>query len=191
MTKPFLSWTDRHHVSALVGRCLGPAGPKPPFVDSPKAEERALPVGFGGPRPTPRPGHRAGEPLQVPDFHAVSAVIEDRVEAFLSWTVDALAARAAFIADEGGLSLGNRGQVGDLAAVSTSVFHLLDEYRRELPAFEVGRVLLDMVRPNGVLHIVVVGTDLGRFGVGVLCDDALDRLSLSALENGLTTTLTE
>lgn len=187
MTKPFLSWTDRHHVSDLVGRCVGPSSLPRRSVAPAKIAGAPAALALG----TPRSSARVAERLEVPDFHAVSAVIEDRVEAFLSWTVETLSARAAFIADEGGLSLGNRGQVGDLAAVSTSVFHLLDEYRRELPAFEVGRVMLDMVRPNGVLHIVVVGTDLGRFGVGVLCDDALDRNSLSALENGLTTTLTE
>jgi hypothetical protein len=42
-----------------------------------------------------------------------------------------------------------------------------------------------------VLHIVVARTRLGRFGVGVLCGDALGKSAMAALEKGLTATLSE
>jgi hypothetical protein len=219
MTKPRLSWTEVGRVAALADRCLdrsplAPASKNGSASTTARGDwtftarrpatfaalaSSALPAGEVAPTPppaatpasTPVVPARTTRRVVAPDFRSVSPVIEERVEAFLAWTASELSARAAFIADEGGLPLGNQGDFGDLAAVSTSVFHLLDEYQRELPAFEVGRVLLDMVRPNGVLHIVVVRTHLGRFGVGVLCDEAIDRAGLSALESGLTTTLTE
>jgi hypothetical protein len=162
-----------HQISSVQFRSAPPAAPVEPAQTPPVDSAR--------------PSLRA----EVPDFHRVSPILEERIDAFLNWTVETLQARAAFIADEGGLSLGDRGQLGDLAAVSTSVFHLLDEYRRELPEFEVARVLLDMVRPDGVLHIVVARTRLGRFGVGVLCEDALGKSAMAALEQGLTATLSE
>lgn len=176
--------------ASLHGRGASPSAHQISSVQFRSAPPPA-PAETGGPPSAALESARLNKRVEVPDFQGMSGILEDRITAFLNWTVETLNARAAFIADEGGLSLGDRGELGDLAAVSTSVFHLLDEYRRELPEFEVARVLLDMVRPDGVLHIVVARTHLGRFGVGVLCGDALGKSAMAALEQGLVATLSE
>jgi hypothetical protein len=195
MTKPSLSWIEASYIAELVHRCRTREVRAPPIgpivVKREMRDAVAMPPLEKAARPAPPPPKKRAAPV-VPDFRKLGESIEARIALYLDWvTGPLLGARVAFIGDDAGLPLGSKGDLGDIVAVSTSVFVLLDDYQRELPAFEFNHVTLDMARPQGQLHLVVVRTDLGRFCLGAVHDELLERPVVDALVAGLNATLSE
>jgi len=148
-----------------------PAGASPFALPVPP-RPGALPLPDLPPLPPARPaGYRA--------FAPSSQQLEERLQALVAWIEDCVPCRAAFIADDNGLPvvehLGT--DPGHVAAASSILVMLASV--RTLMCDSGGWLVLEL--GAAVLNVVEVVTRWGRFGVGVVTDDALPREFLVAL----------
>jgi len=156
-----LSWIDRGRWDGLLARVTDePAPPRRPPCPAPDP---------------PRPGYRP--------FAAAARQLEDRLQALVAWIEDCVPCRAAFIADDNGLPvvehLGT--EAGHVAAASSILLMLASV--RALVRDSGGWLSLELGAE--VLNVVEVATRWGRFGIGVVTDDALPREFLLALSDAV------
>lgn len=125
--------------------------------------------------PPPRPSY--------PRFEAASRQLEDRLQALIAWIEDCVPCRAAFIADDNGLPVVEHvGAEPAQIAAASSILLLLASVRTLMR--DSGGWLALELGPQ-VLHVVEVATRWGRFGIGVVTDDALARDFLLALQDAV------
>lgn len=153
-----------------------PAVPPPPIVP-----QVALPIAPPPPLPPPPPVVPAAP--EYPPFVAASLNLEERLQALVAWIEACVPCRAAFIADDNGLPVVEHlaEDNGEVAAAS-QILQMLASLR-SLMRDSGGWLSLKL--GNAVLHVVEVGTPWGRFGIGVVTDDALPREFLTALSGAV------
>lgn len=158
-TSRSLSWIDRGRWDGLLARVTGaqdlPAAPAP-----------------------------AGDPPPAyPPFPASSRPLEDRLVALVAWIEDCVPCRAAFIADDNGLPVVEHvgAEAGHVAAASSILMMLASV--RTLVRDSGGWLSLELGAQ--VLNVVEVPTRWGRFGIGVVTEDALPRDFLLALSEAV------
>ncbi len=127
------------------------------------------------------PTHRAEQQPVLPrPFKAPQGSLENRLQAFFEWVMDSVPCTAAFIADEHGLPLVQRGALPDHIAFSSSVLTLLESLEG-LP----NRWLSVGISNDSVLHLAEVGTAWGRFGVGIVSNETIRKDVLAVVQQGL------
>jgi hypothetical protein len=158
-TSRSLSWIDRGRWDGLLARITG--APVPPTAPAPAT----------GP-------HSA-----YPPFAAAARQLEDRLQALIAWIEDCVPCRAAFIADDNGLPVVEHiaTEAGHVAAASSILMMLASV--RTLVRDSGGWLSLELGAQ--VLSVVEVATRWGRFGIGVVTDDALPREFLQALSEAV------
>jgi len=146
--------------------------PPPPLASPPPAVAAPPPAAVAPPAPPPRPaGYRP--------FVASSRQLEERLQALVAWIEDCVPCRAAFIADDNGLPVVEHvgAEAGHVAAASSILLMLASV--RTLMRDSGGWLSLKLGAQ--VLNVVEVATRWGRFGIGVVTEDALPRDFLVAL----------
>jgi hypothetical protein len=154
-----LSWIDRGRWDGLLARVTGaPVRPAAP------------------PLPAPRPAY--------PPFVPSSRQLEDRLQALVAWIEDCVPCGAAFIADDNGLPVVEHvaAEPGHVAAASSILMMLASV--RTLVRDSGGWLSLELGAAQ-VLNVVEVTTRWGRFGIGVVTEDALPRDFLLALSDAV------
>jgi hypothetical protein len=167
-TSRSLSWIDRGRWDGLLARVTDePATARRPPGPAPAPPATALAA--------PRPGYRP--------FAAASRQLEDRLQALVAWIEDCVPCRAAFIADDNGLPVVEHlaAEAGHVAAASSILVMLASV--RTLVRDSGGWLSLELGAQ--VLNVVEVATRWGRFGIGVVTDDALPREFLQALSEAV------
>jgi len=165
-------------------RPSAPLRPAAPQVAAPQAAAPVAVAPFNAAEPpapfsvTP-PTHRAEQMLPRP-FTPPNGSLEHRLQAFFEWVMDSVPCNAAFIADEHGLPLVQRGALPDHIAFSSSVLTLLESLEG-LPK----RWLSVGISHDSVLHLAEVGTAWGRFGVGIVSSEAIRKDVLAVVQQGL------
>jgi hypothetical protein len=114
---------------------------------------------------------------------ASSRQLEERLQALVAWIEDCVPCRAAFIADDNGLPVVEHveAEAGHVAA-SSSILLMLASVRT-LMRDSGGWLSLKLGAQ--VLNVVEVATRWGRFGIGVVTEDALPRDFLLALSDAV------
>ncbi len=157
----------RSNTSPISARPRHSTGPLP-HVPPPPAAASAAP-------PAPRPAYRP--------FVASSRQLEERLQALVAWIEDCVPCRAAFIADDNGLPVVEHvgAEAGHVAAASSILMMLASV--RTLMRDSGGWLSLKLGAQ--VLNVVEVATRWGRFGIGVVTEDALPRDFLLALSDAV------
>lgn len=192
-----LSWIDRGRWEGLLARVTDepapayrpprpapratPAGTlppiRPPGGNGPSTIQIAVPPAPAAPAQpaAPRPGY--------PPFVASSRQLEERLQALVAWIEDCVPCRAAFIADDNGLPVVEHlgAEAGHVAAASSILLMLASV--RTLMRDSGGWLSLKLGAQ--VLNVVEVATRWGRFGIGVVTEDALPREFLLALSDAV------
>lgn len=165
-------------------RAASPTRPPPP-VTAPPARSRlvtasppvpswpgALPLPDLPPLPPARPaGYRP--------FASSSQQLEERLQALMVWIEACVPCRAAFIADDNGLPVVEHlGTDPEHVAAASSILLMLASVRT-LMRDSGGWLSLKL--GAAMLNVVEVATRWGRFGIGVVTDDALPREFLVVL----------
>ena len=136
-------------------------------------------------RPPPRPAPRATPLPRAPNppFVASSRQLEERLQALVAWIEGCVPCRAAFIADDNGLPVVEHvgAEAGHIAAASSILMMLASV--RTLMRDSGGWLSLKLGAQ--VLNVVEVTTRWGRFGIGVVTEDALPREFLLALSDAV------
>jgi hypothetical protein len=155
-----LSWIDRERWEGLLAQ----------VTDEPAPAYRA-PAPAAPPRATYRP------------FVAPSRQLEERLQALVAWIEACVPCRAAFIADDNGLPVVEHvgAEAGHVAAASSILLMLASV--RTLMRDSGGWLSLELGAQ--VLNVVEVATRWGRFGIGVVTEDALPREFLLALSDAV------
>lgn len=192
-TSQSLSWIDRGRWAGLLARVIedpSPAGwpsPKPnvrPVIASPRADASpssppvrrrpSTPPLQDAPPPLP-----PAKPIGYRPFTSSSQQLEERLQALMAWIEDCVPCRAAFIADDNGLPVVEHlGTDPEHVAAASSILLLLASVRT-LMRDSGGWLSLQL--GAAVLNVVEVATRWGRFGLGVVSDDALPREFLVVL----------
>lgn len=149
-----------------------PAVPPPPPLSAQPAGAQPAPEPLPPPPAPPRPaGYRP--------FATSSRQLEERLQALVAWIEDCVPCRAAFIADDNGLPVVEHvgAEAGHIAAASSILLMLASV--RTLMRDSGGWLSLKLGAQ--VLNVVEVATRWGRFGIGVVTEDALPREFLLAL----------
>jgi len=165
-----LSWIDRGRWEGLLARVTDE--PAPAYRPPPRPAPRAMPAPVAAP---PRVAYRP--------FVAPSRQLEDRLQALVAWIEACVPCRAAFIADDNGLPVVEHvgAEAGHVAAASSILLMLASV--RTLMRDSGGWLSLELGAQ--VLNVVEVATRWGRFGVGVVTEDALPREFLLALSDAV------
>lgn len=154
----------------LSALAMPPVQPLPrltaePAFEVPPYEEVELPA-LAGSSSIPTPS--------VSLSNAMQGSLPEKLELFLHWLMGSTGAYAAFVADEDGLPLSNRHTTEDLIAIcavldktAREVSHLLEEDPEGSLSFELDA--------DNVLHVTWVVTPAGRFAIGVVIADVLER----------------
>jgi len=186
-----LSWIDRGRWEGLLARVTDEPAP----AYRPRPAPRAMPTGT---RPPTEPAAHNGPstlPIAVPPippapprpayrpFVASSRQLEERLQALVAWIEACVPCRAAFIADDNGLPVVEHvgAEAGQVAAASSILLMLASV--RTLMRDSGGWLSLKLGAQ--VLNVVEVATRWGRFGTGVVTEDALPREFLLALSDAV------
>lgn len=155
-----LSWIDRGRWEALLAR----------VTDEPAPAYRA-------------PAPAAPPRIAYPPFVAPSRQLEERLQALVAWIEACAPCRAAFIADDNGLPVVEHvgAEPGHVAAASSILLMLASV--RTLVRDSGGWLSLQLGAQ--VLNVVEIATRWGRFGIGVVTEDALPREFLLALSDAV------
>jgi hypothetical protein len=139
------------------------------------AQPQRTPAPLPSVPPPPRPAYRP--------FVASSCQLEERLQALVAWIEDCVPCRAAFIADDNGLPVVEHvgAEAGHVAAASSILVMLASV--RTLMRDSGGWLSLKLGAQ--VLNVVEVATRWGRFGIGVVTEDALPREFLLALSDAV------
>jgi len=161
----------RSNTSPISARPRHTTGPLPQVPPPPPAVTAAPPPAASGSRPGYRP------------FAAPSRQLEDRLQGLVAWIEDCVPCRAAFIADDNGLPVVEHvgADAGHVAAASSILLMLASV--RTLMRDSGGWLSLKLGAQ--VLNVVEVATRWGRFGIGVVTEDALPRDFLLALSDAV------
>jgi hypothetical protein len=164
----------RSNTSPIAARPRHTTGPLPnvPLPPAAAPGPAAAPVPAAAP---PRPAYRP--------FVAPSRQLEERLQALVAWIEDCVPCRAAFIADDNGLPVVEHvgAEAGHVAAASSILLMLASV--RTLMRDSGGWLSLKLGAQ--VLNVVEVATRWGRFGIGVVTEDALPREFLLALSDAV------
>jgi hypothetical protein len=137
-------------------------------------------------RPAPSAPVSSGSPaaaLPAP-FEPPKGALEERLQAFFEWVLRSVPpCIAAFIADEHGLPLVQRGAMLDYVAYSSSVLTLLSSIAA-LEGHEKRWLSIGITRDT-ILHLAEVTTTWGRFGVGIIANNSLRADLLGIVQQGL------
>lgn len=206
MTSRSLSWIDRGRWAGLLAKVTDlsvPEGrPAPRLIPAPRSTPSATtpppaprrvgsattppPVAPPRPRATTAPPPLPMVPPPPPikpagyrPFLSSSRHLEERLQALVLWIEDCVPCRAAFIADDNGLPVVEHlgAEPGHVAAASSVLLMLASV--RTLMRDSGGWLSLKL--GSQVLNVVEVATRWGRFGIGVVTDEALPRDFLVAL----------
>jgi hypothetical protein len=134
--------------------------------------------------PTAAPAPVAAPPrVSYPPFVAPSRQLEERLQALVAWIEACVPCHAAFIADDNGLPVVEHvgAEAGHVAAASSILLMLASV--RTLMRDSGGWLSLKLGAQ--VLNVVEVATRWGRFGIGVVTEDALPREFLLALSEAV------
>ena len=133
--------------------------------------------------PPPAPPAPPLRPAGYRPFLASSPQLEERLQALVAWIEDCVPCGAAFIADDNGLPVVEHvgAEAGHVAAASSILLMLASV--RTLMRDSGGWLSLKLGAQ--VLNVVEVATRWGRFGIGVVTDDALPRDFLLALSSAV------
>lgn len=161
---------------------------RPPPVTAPPARSRrvtaSLPAGASPSAPPVRP---RSDTLPLPNlpplpparpagyrpFAPSSQQLEDRLQALVAWIESCVPCHAAFIADDNGLPVVEHlGTESGHVAAASSILVMLASVRT-LMRGSGGWLAVEL--GAAVMNVVEVATRWGRFGVGVVTDDALPR----------------
>ena len=181
-----LSWIDRGHWEGLLARVTDePAPTYRPTRPAARTMSGLAPIKPAAPNgsptlqiavpPVPRPAYRP--------FVASSRLLEERLQALVAWIEDCVPCRAAFIADDNGLPVVEHvgAEAGHVAAASSILLMLASV--RTLMRDSGGWLSLKLGAQ--VLNVVEVATRWGRFGIGVVTEDALPREFLLVLSDAV------
>jgi len=156
---------------------LGPVTASPPPGAAPSAPQGrsrpgTLPLPNVPPLPPARPaGYRA--------FASSSQQLEERLQALVAWIAESVPCRAAFIADDNGLPVVEYlGTDPEHVAAASSILGMLASLRTVM---RDSGGWLSLKLDAAVLNVVEVATRWGRFGIGVVTDDALPREFVAVL----------
>jgi hypothetical protein len=116
-------------------------------------------------------------------FEPPKGALEERLQAFFEWVLRSVPCIAAFIADEHGLPLVQRGAMLDYVAYSSSVLTLLSSIAA-LEGQEKRWLSIGVTRDT-ILHLAEVTTTWGRFGVGIIANNSLRADLLGIIQQGL------
>jgi hypothetical protein len=192
-TSQSLFWIDRGRWAGLLARVIedpAPAGwqaPKPnvrPVIASPRAgaspsSPPARPQPGTAPLPDAPPPPPPAKSVGYRPFTSSSQQLEERLQALMTWIEDCVPCRAAFVADDNGLPVVEHlGTDPGHVAAASSILLLLASVRT-LMRDSGGWLSLQL--GAAVLNVVEVATRWGRFGLGVVSDDALPREFLVVL----------
>lgn len=175
---------------ATIQISVPPAPPAPRRARSNTSPISARPRHTTGPLPNvPPPPTAAPAPAAAPPrpayrpFAAPSRQLEERLQALVAWIEDCVPCRAAFIADDNGLPVVEHvgAEAGHIAAASSILLMLASV--RTLMRDSGGWLSLKLGAQ--VLNVVEVATRWGRFGIGVVTEDALPREFLLALSDAV------
>ncbi len=152
-----------------------PTVPTVPTLTLPPVRPPAPPT---VPPPAPPPPAAPAKPSYTP-FSSTSRNLEERLQALVAWIDGNVVCRAAFIADDNGLPVVEHlgPEPGHIAAAS-SILVMLASVRSLM---REGGGWLSLALGSSVLNVVEVATRWGRFGIGVVTDEALPREFLTAL----------
>lgn len=132
--------------------------------------------------PAPAPATASPRPAYQP-FAAPSRQLEERLQALVGWIEACVPCRAAFIADDNGLPVVEHvGAEADHVAAASSILLMLASVRTLMR--DSGGWLSLKLGPQ-VLNVVEVSTRWGRFGIGVVTEDALPREFLLVLSDAV------
>jgi hypothetical protein len=160
----------RSNTSPIAARPRHTTGPLPDVPPPPAA----APAPAVAP-PVPR--------APYPPFVAPSRQLEERLQALVAWIEACVPCRAAFIADDNGLPVVEHvgAEAGHIAAASSILMMLASV--RTLMRDSGGWLSLKLGAQ--VLNVVELATRWGRFGIGVVTEDALPREFLLALSDAV------
>jgi hypothetical protein len=132
--------------------------------------------------PPPPPIDVPPPPPQIktyPPFSSPSRNLEERLQGLVAWIEACVPCRAAFIADDNGLPVVEHigADPGQIAAASSILLMLASV--RSLMRDSGGWLSLKL--GEAILNVVEVATQWGRFGIGIVTDDALPREFLAVL----------
>lgn len=204
-TNRSLSWIDRGRFAGLLAQVTERASEEPappparPRASAPVAKPSAMPpprrqapaipavpaipVVPPPPEPlniAPPPPPPAAPAVKVyPPFSSTSRNLEERLQALVSWIEACVPCRAAFIADDNGLPVVEHigADPGQIAAASSILLMLASV--RSLMRDSGGWLSLKL--GASILNVIEVATQWGRFGIGIVTDDALPREFLAVL----------
>lgn len=170
-----LSWIDPAHWEGLLAKVTNAPAP----TDRPVP--RAAPTAMASWPAPPLPNLRRS--TEYRPFMSASDQLEERLQALVAWIEDCVPCRAAFIADDHGLPVVEHleAEPGHIAAAS-SILSMLASVRTMMG--DSGG-WLSLKLGAQVLNVVEVATRWGRFGIGVVTDDALPREFLMALSTAV------
>jgi hypothetical protein len=178
----------RSNTSPIAARPRHTTGPPPTAAPpAPAAPPATAPPATAAPPVTALPA--APAPAAAPPrvayrpFVAPSRQLEERLQALVAWIEDCVPCRAAFIADDNGLPVVEHvgAEAGHVAAASSILLMLASV--RTLMRDSGGWLSLKLGAQ--VLNVVEVATRWGRFGIGVVTEDALPREFLLALSDAV------
>jgi hypothetical protein len=165
----------RSNTSPIAARPRHTTGPLPDVPPPPAATPVPAPAPATAPPAPPRPTFRS--------FAAPSRQLEERLQALVAWIEACVPCSAAFIADDNGLPVVEHvgAEAGHVAAASSILVMLASV--RTLVRDSGGWLSLELGAQ--VLNVVEVATRWGRFGIGVVTEDALPREFLLALSDAV------
>ncbi|HEY0190390.1 MAG TPA: hypothetical protein VGC42_04660 [Kofleriaceae bacterium] len=159
-----------------------PTLPAMPSTAATPPRAKAAPVPPVPPVAAPPPLNVAPPPPAVktyPPFASSSKSLEERLQQLVAWIEACVPCRAAFIADDNGLPVVEHvaADPGQIAAASQILLMLASV--RSLMRDSGGWLSLKL--GTAILNVVEVATQWGRFGIGIVTDDALPREFLAVL----------
>lgn len=178
--------------AAAKARLASAAGARAPQGDAAPPEAPALaedsaptlrPPTFPPPPASAFRPPSASPPALPPAFEPPHGELEERLQAFFEWVLRSVPCSAAFIADEHGLPLIQRGAMLDYIAFSSSVLTLLSSIA-SLEGHEKRWLSIGVARDT-ILHLAEVSTVWGRFGVGIVASESLRAELLGIVQQGL------
>lgn len=124
--------------------------------------------------------------VKVSEFVAPEGPIELRADALLEWIEQEIDCDAAFVADEHGLAVVERNAETEFLAVSVALMSSLREVQLILP--DVTPHMKLTLAPDQLVSFLLVDSQWGQFGVGVVSHQAPPTNVMNALANAVRST---